>query len=147
MAPSSLPAAPAPGVDQQLSPLFDAASVALRERRRIIVLGLWQPARIVSLLPFHAYLGRASFHDLLPVHPRFGILSFRSEDERLLDAPLYDTTAALEFRREDRIRRAALKRGDSLTPADWEQGLNRRPGRFKNLPLPGSSFVKVVHPA
>ena len=147
MAPSSLPAAPAPGVDQQLSQLFDAASVALRERRRIIVLGLWQPARIVSLLPFHAYLGRAPFHDLLPVHPRFGILSFRSEDERLLDAPLYNTTAALEFRREDRIRRAALRRGDSLTPADWEQGLNRRPGRFKNLPLPGSSFVKVVHPA
>jgi hypothetical protein len=134
-------------VDHELAPLFTAATIALRERRRIVVLGLWQLARVVSLLPFHAYVGRTPFHALLPVHPKFGILCFRSEDERILDAPLYDTTAVLEFRRQDRIRRAGLKTGDSLTPADWEQGLNRRPGRFKNLPLPGSSFVKVVHPA
>jgi hypothetical protein len=95
MAPSSLPAAPAPGVDQQLSQLFDAASVALRERRRIIVLGLgslrgssrffhsmrtWDVRRFMTFCPF--------IHEL-------GILSFRSEDERLLDAPLYNTTAAL----------------------------------------------------
>lgn len=142
--PQSLqPEGPAPGVDEQLAALFQVASVALRERRRVVAFGLWQPARVVSLLPFHGYLGRAPFCDLLPVHPKFGILSFRSEDDRVLDAPLYETTAALEFRRQDRIRRAALKHRDSLTPADWEQGLNRRPGRFKNLPLPGSSFVKA----
>jgi hypothetical protein len=146
MAPSSEPDIREAGVDEQLAALFQPASVALRERRRVIALGLWQPTRVVSLLPFHAYLGRAPFSDLLPVHPKFGVLSFRSEDDRLLDSPLYDTTAALEFRRRDRIRRAGLRSGDSLTPADWEQGLNRRPGRFKNLPLPGSSFVKVVHP-
>lgn len=147
MAPSLQPEASTLGVDEQLTALFSAASVALRERRRVVALGLWQPARVVSLLPFHAYLGRAPFSDLLAVHPKFGILSFRSEDDRLLDAPLYDTTAALEFRRQDRIRRAGLKSRDSLTPADWEQGLNRRPGHFKNLPLPGSSFLKVIHPA
>src|SRR5262249_7322133 len=131
----------------ELAPLFEPAATALREHRRVIALGVWQPARVVSLLPFHAYLGRAPFCEHLPVHPKFGILSFRSQDDRLLDAPLYDTSAALEFRRQERIRRAALKRGDSLTPADWEQGLNRRPGRFKNLPLPPSSFVKVVQSA
>jgi hypothetical protein len=136
-----------PSVDQELAPLFDAATTALREGRRVVALGLWQPARVVSLLPFHAYVGRAPFHDLLPVHPSFGILSFRSEDERLLDAPIYDTTEALEFRRQDRIRRASLRRGESLTPADWEQGLNRKPGRFKHLTLPGSSFVRVIQAA
>lgn len=128
MAPTSEPDIPEAGVDEQLAALFQPASVALRERRRVIALGVWQPTRVVSLLPFHAYLGRAPFCDLLPVHPKFGVLSFRSEDDRLLDSPLYDTTAALEFRRRDRIRRAGLRSGDSLTPADWEQGLNRRPG-------------------
>ena len=89
MAASLQPEAPELGVDERLAALFQAASIALRERRRVIALGLWQPARVVSLLPFHAYLGRAPFCDLLPVHPKFGILSFRSEDDRLLDAPLY----------------------------------------------------------
>jgi hypothetical protein len=145
MAFSVRPDADVLAVDNALGPLFDPTTIALRERRTVLVLGLWQSTKFVSLLPFHAYVGRAPFHDLLPVHPRFGILSFRSEDDRILDVPLYDTTAALEFKRRDRVRRAGLNRRDSLEPADWEQGLDRRPGRFKNLSLPGSSFVKVVH--
>jgi hypothetical protein len=136
--------AQAHSVDRELTPLFEAATVALRERRRIVVLGLWQPAHVSALLPFHAYLGRAPFHDLLPLHPRFGVVSFRSEDDAVLDTPLYDTTSALEFRRQDRIRRANTRIREPLIPADWEQGLNRRPGRFKNLPLPPSSFVQIV---
>lgn len=43
---------------------------------------------------------------------------FIQGSDRLLDAPLYATTAALEFRSQDRILRAGLKSRDSLTPAD-----------------------------
>lgn len=144
--PSFSPESPAHPLDEDLRPLFGAAFRALGEHRRVIALGLWQPARVVALLPFHAYLGHAPFQELLPVHPRFGVLSFRADAERLIDAPLYDITAALEFRRQDRVRRAALKAGHSLTPADWEQGVNRRRARLKNLSLPGCSYVTVVSP-
>lgn len=137
------------GIDAALEPLFEAATAALVERRAVIVLGLWQSFHAVSLLPFHGYLGRAPFSEHLPIHPQFGIVSFRPEDERALSIPIYDTTAALEFRRQHRVRRAAnqSRNRDDLTPADWEQGLSRHPGRFKDLELPAASFVQIVNAA
>lgn len=134
------------GIDAELAPLFEPAMTALVERRAVVVLGLWQSFHAVSLLPFHGYLGRAPFHEQLPIHPQFGVVSFRPEDERALNIPVYETTAALEFRRQYRVRRAAnqSRHRDDLTPADWEQGLSRHPGRFKNLDLPAASFVQIV---
>ena len=147
--PASGPELTVTAVDAELAPLFEPTSAALVERRPVVVLGLWQSFHAVSLLPFHGYLGRAPFHDQLPIHPCFGIVSFRPEDDRALSIPMYDTDAALEFRRRHRVRRAAnqARIRDDLTPADWEQGLSRHPGRFRNLGLPAASFVQIVNAA
>lgn len=136
-------------IDAELSVLFDPVTVALTQRRPVVALGLWQSIHSVTLLPFHGYLGRTSFHDFLPIHPRFGIISFRPEGERALDIPMYESTEAHEFRRQHRIRRAGShsRDRDDLTPADWEQGLDRRPGRFRNLALPAASFIQILNPA
>ena len=127
--------------------LFEAATFTLREHRQLVVVGLWHMFRTVSLLPFSGYVGRAPFHDLLSIHPRFGIISFQPEDERVLDDPIYDTKTVLDFRRQDRIRRSSLKSHEPLTLADWEQAVCKRLERFKSLTLPPSSFVQIINPA
>ena len=131
---------------EELPPLFEPAATALRESCLVVVLGGWQATHVAALLPFHAYLGHAPFQDLLPAHPKFGMLSFRPQDSRALEVPIYEITASLDSRRAERVRRASREprsRSD-LIPADWEQGLDRRRGRLRNLLLPASSFMQLL---
>src|ERR1035437_4376367 len=95
-------------VHAELEPILTGTRAALEGGRLVVIVGSWHTTRGAVILPFHIYLDCAGLHHLLPVHPRLGVVCFRPTDLRVLDLPLYNTTATLDVRRTERVRQASL---------------------------------------
>lgn len=146
-----MPASPLPvespkgdPLDQALFPLIELAERAVTSKSRIPVLSLWKPLPFLPLFAAHLHLRWAGEAKSLPLSPRIGIFPFLSSDFELLSSPLYSVDRAQSVRQVARTERFSLGHGarGELYP-DWEQAVDRRRHKLRQLTLPASSFLSI----
>jgi hypothetical protein len=146
MLPSSLPveSSKVDPLDQALSPLIELAERAVASKSRLPVLSLWKQLPILPLFAAHLHLRWAGEAKSLPLSPRIGIFPFLSSDFELLASPLYSVDRAQSVRQLARTERFSQGQGarGELYP-DWEQAVDRRRHKLRQLTLPASSFISI----
>lgn len=146
MLPSPLPVESSKGdpLDQALFPLIELAERAVASKLRLPVLSLWRQLPILPLFATHLHLRWAGEAKSLPLSPRIGIFPFLSSDFELLSSPLYSVDRAQSVRQLARTKRFSLgQRARGELYPDWEQAVDRRRHKLRQLTLPASSFISI----
>jgi hypothetical protein len=131
-------------IDDALFPLIELAETAVATCSRVPVLSLWRPLPFLPLFASHLHLRWPGAVKSLPLSPRIGIFPFFSSDFELLSRPLYSVESAQSVRQLVRTERFSQGQGagGELYP-DWEQAVDRRRHKLRQLTLPASSFISV----